>query len=57
MKAQGGSAEDAAKVNEAVEQAPEGSSPEQIVQEVEEQVAPAGDSGADAADGFADQLE
>ena len=57
VKAQGGSAEDAAKVNQAVEQAPEGSSPEQIVQEVEEQVAPAGDSGADAADEFADQLE
>jgi len=57
VKAQGGSAEDAAKVNEAVEQAPEGSSPEQIVQEVEEQVAPAGDSGADAAEDLADQLE
>ena len=57
VKAQGGSAEDAAKVNEAVEQAPEGSSPEQIVKEVEEQVAPAGDSGADAAEDLADQLE
>ena len=52
VKAQGGSAEDAAKVNEAVEQAPEGSSPEQIVQEVEEQVAP-----SDSAEEFADQLE
>lgn len=57
VKAQGGSAEDAAKVNEAVERAPEGSSPEQIVQEVEEQVAPSGDSGADAAEDLADQLE
>jgi len=57
VKAQGGSAEDAAKVNEAVEQAPEGSSPEQIVQEVEEQVAPSGSSGADAAQEFQDQLE
>ena len=56
VKAQGGSPEDAAKVNEAVEQAPEGSSPEQIVQEVEEQVASAGGSG-DAAEDLADQLE
>ena len=40
LKRQGASEEEAAKVEKAVESAPEGASAEEIVNEVEEQVAP-----------------
>ena len=51
LKAKGASEEEAAKVQQAVEGAPEGASPEEIVQEVESQVAP-----SNAADDLALEL-
>ena len=58
LKKMGASDEDVNKVEKAVEDAPEGASPEQIVNEVEEQVAPASDAPAsDAAEDLALELE
>lgn len=58
LKKMGASDEDVNKVEKAVEDAPEGASPEQIVNEVEEQVAPTSDSPvSDAAEDLALELE
>ena len=57
LKRQGASEEDVNKVEKAVESAPEGASPEQIVNEVEEQVAPVSDAAEDLALELEDRAE
>ena len=57
LKRQGASEEEAAKVEKVVESAPEGASAEEIVNEVEEQVAPVSDAAEDLALELEDRAE